>query len=654
MSEPRPPFPDRAVAAAAAMFAHLAARPGLLLATCFALNATLLPYAGLYHDAELYSAQVVQAGTGRFADDLFFKYGSQSQFTVFPDLLAVPVGWVGVEPVFFAAYVLFTVLRLWATQRLILRLFGPTPAAAAGLVAAAVLPGWWGATGAFGVGEFFFTARVPATAVAILALERAVAGRWVVSVGLTLGAGLIHPLIAAPVAGVLVGMAALGWAVTPGRRAVAGGAVVVGVAGWVALALTGGTLDPHWRAQGLARNPHLDPSRWWVIDDFRVALAVSCVAVTAALGPPARWRYGWAAVAVAVAGVVGELAAVNGSWAVGLQAQPIRGLWPLELVRLPAGFYLAGRLWAGGPARRLAAVGLVLGMTASPGWDSWFCWLMWGGAVGLGVMAARAGGTVDGGTFVRGAVVGTAGWAALWAVTAAAGAVGTLADHKLYRQISWPAVVLLFQTAVGPVTVVGTAFLATAAVARVVRGDAARTRAAVGVGVAATLGWFAIPFAGPVARTFDPRATDVAFVRTVLDRDREPARTPVVYWPGPRITQIWHELESNGYYHGQQLAGNLFQRATAVEGERRLRLVVSFEIERLRRDFGERAEYGGEAIGSLIDRPPPTADEFRTLTAQPDLDFVVLAADYGGAVATNGSVWVYDCRKDRSVARATP
>ena len=48
------------------------------------------------------------------------------------------------------------------------------------------------------------------------------------------------------------------------------------------------------------------------------------------------------------------------------------------------------------------------------------------------------------------------------------------------------------------------------------------------------------------------------------------------------------------------------------------------------------------------DRPPPTAEDFRGLVAEPDLDFVVLPRDFGGSVATNGRVWVYDCRKLRA------
>jgi hypothetical protein len=594
---------------------------------------------------------VVQAGTGKFSDDLFFRYGSQSDYTVFPRLLAVPVGWAGVEPVFLAAYVGFTAVRLWAVQRLVLRLFGPTPAAAAGLIAVAVLPGWWGVTGAFGVGENFLTARVPATAFAVLALERAVAGRWAAAAGLTLAAGLVHPLVAAPAVGVQVGMLGLAWATTPGRRAVLIGAAVAGLAGWVGLALTGTTLDPEWRTQVLDHSVHLDPSRWWPFDQFRILFGAACVLLAGGAAGPAGDRFRWAAVAVALGGVAGGIATAHGGWALGFQVQPARGAWPLEVVRIPAGLYLAGRLWAGGGVRRLAAAGLVVGLTPSAGYTQPACWLILLAAVALGVMAVRMGGGTGRAAAVDGVIVGAAGWAVVWPTMFTGGYIRTLADGGVYQWLGLPHLVLYTLIVAGPLAVGGLAVVLAVVAGRFARGRLLQPWAVAAVGVAVTGGWFAVQTVGPVARAFDPRGDDLRFVRAVLDRYRDPARTPTVYWPGPRVSDLWHRLGVNGYYHRQQLSVSLFYRPTAAERERRARVVLPFEIDRLRREYGRRTELGGEALGDLIDRPPPTADEFRRLCSQPEIDFVVLGDDYGGAVATNGSVWVYDCRKDRSVAR---
>jgi hypothetical protein len=446
-------------------------------------------------------------------------------------------------------------------------------------------------------------------------------------------------------------MLGLAWATTPGRRAVLIGAAVAGLAGWVGLALTGTTLDPEWRTQVLDHSVHLDPSRWWPFDQFRILFGAACVLLAGGAAGPAGDRFRWAAVAVALGGVAGGIATANGGWALGFQVQPARGAWPLEVVRIPAGLYLAGRLWAGGGVRRLAAAGLVVGLTPSAGYTQPACWLLLGAAVALGVMAVRMGGGTGRAAAVDGVIVGAAGWAVVWPTMFTGGYIRTLADGGVYQWLALPHLLLFVQSVIGPLALGVLAVGLTAVAGRVVRRDAVRPGAAVAAGLVATAGWFAVLNVGPLARAFDPRGADVRFVREVLDRDRDPARTPTVYWPGPQVSQLWLGLGANGYYHRQQLSVSLFYRQTAAEGERRARVVLPFEIDRLRREFGRRTELGAEAVGDLIDRPPPTADEFRRLCSQPEIDFVVLAHDFGGAVATNGSVWVYDCRKDRSVAR---
>jgi hypothetical protein len=220
-------------------------------------------------------------------------------------------------------------------------------------------------------------------------------------------------------------------------------------------------------------------------------------------------------------------------------------------------------------------------------------------------------------------------------------------EGETYRPVPLPRIVHCLQNSTGTLASAGAAVVLLVVAGRLVRADSARAGVAVAAGLAATIGWQLFSLAGPVARTIDPRAANVRYVRAVLDARREPARTPVVYWPGPRLVQVWHGLGASGYYHPQQLAGNLFQRETAAEGQRRLDIVRPFEADQARREFD------GATPGNPINHRP-TAEEFRTLMSQPGLDFVVLAADYGGAVATNGSVWVYDCRPDRSVARRNP
>ena len=87
---------------------RLAAQPSLLLCVLLALNALARPYAGIAHDARLYSAQVLhQLEPESYSDDLFFRYGSQDQFSIFSRVAAPIVNLLGLQAAFFAIYFLF-------------------------------------------------------------------------------------------------------------------------------------------------------------------------------------------------------------------------------------------------------------------------------------------------------------------------------------------------------------------------------------------------------------------------------------------------------------------------------------------------------------------------------------------------------------------
>src|SRR5438128_11066085 len=89
----------------------LAARPVSLFLVLVAINALARPYGGIIHDARLYSAQVLhQLDPQTLGDDLFFRYGSQDQFSVFSRFAAPFVDLFGLEPAFFLLYLVFNSL----------------------------------------------------------------------------------------------------------------------------------------------------------------------------------------------------------------------------------------------------------------------------------------------------------------------------------------------------------------------------------------------------------------------------------------------------------------------------------------------------------------------------------------------------------------
>src|SRR5262245_64343737 len=95
--------------------AKLGANPCTLFLLLCSINALARPYAGFLHDARLYAVQVLnQMEIGAFADDLFLRYGSQDQFSLFSRLVAPLASLLGLELTFFALYLAFTALFLYA------------------------------------------------------------------------------------------------------------------------------------------------------------------------------------------------------------------------------------------------------------------------------------------------------------------------------------------------------------------------------------------------------------------------------------------------------------------------------------------------------------------------------------------------------------
>ncbi len=95
-------------------------RPVALLAIMLALNALTVPYAGLTHDARLYSLQVTNyLSDGSYADDLFFQYGSQDRYSLFSRVTAPLVRLLGVPSAFFALYLVFNFVFLAGLMRLV-------------------------------------------------------------------------------------------------------------------------------------------------------------------------------------------------------------------------------------------------------------------------------------------------------------------------------------------------------------------------------------------------------------------------------------------------------------------------------------------------------------------------------------------------------
>ena len=179
----------------------------ILALVYFALWTVTGRYWGLQHDAQAYAVQALaKLEPEVFAGDLFLRFQSQDDFTLFPYLAAWAIDWLGLDHG--AAALTFTFFAGWilVSWHLARALAGRDYAwLAVGLLL--VIPGWYGAGMVFRTAEPFLSARPAAEVLCLGALLSFVRGRQLLAAGLVALAAIVHPIMAFPTALVLLGLA---------------------------------------------------------------------------------------------------------------------------------------------------------------------------------------------------------------------------------------------------------------------------------------------------------------------------------------------------------------------------------------------------------------------------------------------------------------
>lgn len=640
----------------------LAERRGLLLLLLLALNALARPYAGVIHDAKLYAVQVLNlAEPGTFADDLFLRFGSQDDYTLFSRGAVPLVRLLGVESAFFLLYLVFNSLFLFGLQRLILALIRDRAAAVLALFYACVAPLPYGGMGIFVANEAFFTARLIACALVLHALADLLAHRFGRATVLLSVALLIHPLMA--FGGVLVLAAYLGvtylraWMLT---ALLAGGALLVGAAlSYEPVVARLGTVDPEWHAAILAITEYNFPLRWGPLDWLNTAacfIAASVAAFDLHCGDVRRERFAGALLLAGAIGLAGTITASLLPYALPFQGQPYRVLWILKAAQVGYAFEaIAQYRRAPGALKRLAALIPLLLLSVTHGIAPEFVLL----ALPVPIMALAfriAYPGSDRATWLwwsgsRGIIVG----AGAWAVYKCAVVSSRLGELRPYLDgHDYP---MQYLGNLGPVLwLVGVTWLLVR-LREAGRLEQTLRWACPALALALQLPAFALPCLPGYREALTRDGADLAFAREYLAGRRAPGRSALtVYCNLGRVDRVWIDLHAQSYFDGLQLAGVMFQRRTALEGRRRARLVRAFEFERLRRDEFLMTESGKRACRLLFegdfDEPAPDEADLARLCREPGLDYLVLTSPIAGLpAATNGHVHVYDCRAVRAALR---
>jgi hypothetical protein len=511
------------------------------------LNTT---YTGIGHDAVLYTFQsLVHLHPELFSNDIFVRFGSQDDFTLFTRLYAPVVGWLGAETSAKVATLVCLLFLLWMSWRLA-RAALPHGLAVLGMVFLAALPDDYGPGGLFHVVEAFITPRLAAEAFALGGIVAILGNRLGLSLLLLVLSTLMHPVMAMPGWGIMLCLRL--------PRVILLRLIVIAFAALAVMALIGRMswfdplrLDAEWREVIDLHGGYLFVSTWEFNDWMRTAAALATLGVGARFveSEVAR-RLCIAAIITAVAGVA--IALVLADWlefALVLQGQGYRWLWPAVLLAallLPA---IGQSLWRAGAAARATLLVLAALWVARD--DSLAPPLL---VILITFAVVTASGRANA-VHTRWMQIAAG---ALLALAALAAIAGNLFIFEGAYEDTWgsTAVDQLRSFCADGVLPVAVVLAALALMARSGLGGAITTTVLLAIGslalapdVYAT--WGRVQFSDALFASFEPW------------RARIPPRSEVIWIESPE--SLWLLLQRPGYFSVQQTGSAMFSRGAALE-----------------------------------------------------------------------------------------
>lgn len=309
-------------------------------------------YEGITHDARLYSFQAMaRVKPDLLGNDIYLRFGSQDDYTIFSAVYAALIRWVGFEPasalltlVSHAAFV----VAAWVLAR---RLMPPRLAwLSVGLLL--TLPTVYGASGIWSFFEGFVTPRLAAESLVLLALAAVLEKRHLPAILCLALALLLHPIMAAVGIGCALFVRYLperaGYVL--GACLLAAGATLL--ADLLLPAASPLRFDATWLSLIKNRQDFLFLSLWDIQDWARAGIHLSTLLLGALVLPhaSASRRLSIAALVTATSGLI--VSGLGGDWleiALVVQAQPWRALWLSAVVALLLLPVIGRECWQRGP-----------------------------------------------------------------------------------------------------------------------------------------------------------------------------------------------------------------------------------------------------------------------------------------------------------------
>jgi hypothetical protein len=519
------------------------------------------PYLGVFQDGRFYAVEALHVlMPQRFATDLYFRFGSQDNFTIYSRLYAPLISLLGLGTAALVATIAGQLLWLGALLRLASALMRDRTAALLAVIAAVALPSGYGMY--LGYAEPFASPRLFAEAFDLLALGFLFSGRRIWALLLLALAVPLHPLMALTGFGfVLIYLAferPIWWLVAVGGAALA---IALSFAGVQPFANLRVTYDPEWFRIVKLREPLCLISEWGPVAYFRALDTVAFSLTALALARPSERRVLGVALAIGLGGLLCSLVGGDVLHDVFiLEIQPWRTLWlPTLFANLYAVSTVMTLLRAGDrlDLTRLGFVTAVFSLLMCQFMSNFSEMFIFPAAsmmavtAGLAIWQAVTGRPLTGG--LRGlvwALIGC-GWLAIIACVFGMGVLSYLTPRSanFYRYLA--------------VAVVPAALVLTVVVTRSQQTGRRRQRRtarwtlplALALLPAALYGWDARSAWNKFIEAPGPAPASLA---EVLPADAS------VYWEGG-LEMLWLRLRRPSYFSCDQGTGALFYRATAIE-----------------------------------------------------------------------------------------
>ncbi len=607
-------------------------------------------YQGLAKDARIYAVQALSKIHPALATDLYLQNTSQDRYTVFSPFYAHVIRLIGLPDAARVLTVLFAAGFLAAAGNMAKTLVGSDEAwLAVGTLIITV--GAYGSYGVFHFSEDYLTARSAAEALIATALAIRARGSTRLALVVACAALLVHPLMALPGVLLLIFLNVPTWVAT--CLCLSGIALTVAIALVATFVPAARTvvpiMDADWLHIVTERSQFLFLQLWSARDWELNLRPFAALALSALVFEDARIRK--LCVAAAMVGASGLIVAmVAGRWgpvALLVQGQAWRWVWITAFISAILLLPTALRLWKDQPCGPLCALLLVAAATMSVGHAPVLAWV----ALALFLVRARLAPAADYSRAVA-VLLGLAlvGWELAHALTAVPAATNALVGAP----VSTESTSLLLQagTLAALRFPLAISLLLTWQLVRTAGSRWIPNSCGAVCGVACLL---LIPVAFAKNDVMAAASQAVAFDdwRTAI-----PAAATVYVANGQDAASFaWFTLQRANYLSLDQSAGVVFSRATALEVQRRSRILLPLMAEDWKLLSANRAAHSPGGKGTPR-RTPLTAKSLVSLCSDPELGFLIAREDVGFDPVRHRQpgLWkdwnLYDCGHVRSLGPA--